>query len=340
LTEEPNSYPLLIELVKRSWLPWHWVLVIVAIVLLLLLVLVPFLDNNSIDLTKLNFWRDYLDGPVLVIYILAVYPILWRRWWRSVQSLQSLLLPDDESTDPAVTGVLLPNRRLEWVTIFIGAVIWPLLWQPWEWNWIRGELWVNTYDVGTQVILFGILGWLVYTVSASSRYVSRLSRLRLNVDVFDTESLMPIARSNLGFSLAFIGGISLSLIFQTPEDLISWKNIIVWAAIICFSVLLFFLSTWSTHTAMIRLKKSEMQIVQQNLKAFSRKLNQPISDDQLNRMGEFSSTITAWLTYERRIKEAPEWPFNAGIVRKLVVSALAPVAVFLIKVISGLGISI
>ncbi len=337
--EDPRSYPLVMELVKRSRLPWHWVLVAFSVFLVLLLILTPFLDGNSINLTKLSFWRDYLDGPVLMIYILAVYPILWRRWRRSVQSLQSLLLPDGGSSDPMVTRVPLPNRRLEWVAIIIGAILWPLLWQPWAWNWIRGELWVNAYDVGTQTILFGILGWLVYAVFVGSQHISRLSRLRLNVNVFDTESLMPIARSNLGFSLAFIGGISLSLVFQTQEDLLSWSNLIVWAAVICFSVLLFFLSTWSTHTAMVRLKKSELQIVQQNLKAFSRKLNQPISDSQLNSMGEFSSTVTAWLTYERRVKEAPEWPFNAGIIRKLVVSTLAPVAVFLIKVISGLGIS-
>jgi hypothetical protein len=315
------------------------VLAILGVILVLLLVLASFLDGDAVDLTKWSFWRDFLDGPTLILYILAVYPILWRYWMRSVQSLQSLLLSEDDESDLTVTRIPVPNRRWEWLAIFIGAALWPLLWQPWERNWIRGELWINVYDVGTQTILFGLLVWVVYSVFVGSRHISRLSRLRLNVDIFDIEPLMPIARSNLGFSLAFIGGISLSLVFQTREDLLEWSNLIVWAAVICFAVILFFLSTWSTHTVIAKLKRRELQMVQQYLKVVSRRLNQPESGGQLDNMSEFSSYMTAWLAYERRVKEAPEWPFNAGIIRKLFVSILAPLAVFFIKVISGLEIS-
>jgi hypothetical protein len=340
LAEEPRSYPLIMTLVKRSRLPWRWVLAAVAGVLVLLLVLAAFGDGDSMDLATWGFWRDFLDGPVLVLYILAVYPVLWRRWWRTVRSLQSLLLPDDDGSRGAAAGVPPPKRHHEWVATIIGALSWPLLWQPWERNWTTGELWVNAFDVGTQTILFGLLGWLVYSVFVGSRHIGRLSRLRLNVDVFDTEPLMPIAHSSLGYSLAFIGGISLSLVFQTQEDLLKWSNLIVWVAVVCFAVLLFFLSMWSTHTAMVRLKRHELHMIQQRLRAVSARLNQPGSDSGPDGMGEFSSTMTAWLTYERRIKEAPEWPFNSGIIRKLMASTIAPVAVFLIKVFSRPEISI
>jgi len=55
-------------------------------------------------------------------------------------------------------------------------------------------------------------------------------------------------------------------------------------------------------------------------------------------MEELSSTINAWVNYERRIKETPEWPYNAGIIRRLLASTVVPAVVYLIKIISGLGL--
>jgi hypothetical protein len=51
-------------------------------------------------------------------------------------------------------------------------------------------------------------------------------------------------------------------------------------------------------------------------------------------MSDLSSTITAWVTYEKRVKEAPTWPFNANIIRRLAMSVVMPAAVYLIKIIS------
>ncbi len=329
--EDPGSYPLVMELVKRSRFPWPWALAAVAGAFVLVLALAAVADGDSVDLASWLFWRDFLDGPVLIIYVLAIYPVMWRRWWKTVRSLQSLLLPDDEGSREAASGVPRPNRTHECVAVILGALLWSALWRPWERDWVPGDLWVNAYDVATQTILFGLLGWMVYSVLAGSRHIGRLSRLPLNVGVFDTEQLVPIGRSSLGYSLAFLGGISVSLVFQTQEDLRKWGNLIVWAAVICFAVLLFFLSMWSAHGAMVRIKRRELQMVQQRLRAISARLNQPESDGGLDGMSDFSSTMTAWVTYERRIREAPEWPFNSRIIRELVASVVASVAVFLIK---------
>ena len=89
---------------------------------------------------------------------------------------------------------------------------------------------------------------------------------------------------------------------------------------------------------MARAKRSELDLVQKHLKEASRELKERAVGASLKGMEDLSSTITVWINYERRIKEVPEWPFNAGIVRRLAASALAPVAVFFIKVFSGLGI--
>jgi hypothetical protein len=185
------------------------------------------------------------------------------------------------------------------------------------------------------MILFGLLSWLIYSSFTGSRYLSRLSRQHLNLDIFDTGVLTPIARSSLGFSLAFIGGISLSLVFQTQEDLLMWNNITVWVILVCFTVLLFFLSMWGTHSTIAKAKRRELDLAQKHLKAASRELKERAADGSLKGMVELSSTINAWVTYEKRVKEASTWPFNAGIIRSLAMSVLVPAAIYLMKIVGS-----
>ncbi|HEY86968.1 MAG TPA: hypothetical protein G4O06_02910 [Dehalococcoidia bacterium] len=337
MAKEPGSYPLLMELVKYSRLPWYWVTVMIAVVMLLVLVLVAYLDGDFTKLSEWNLWRSFLDAPVLTIYILVVYPVFWRLWWQSVQSLRSLLPIDEGSSKRVAVEVPLPNRRWEWASMIIGAVFWLSLWQPWGWGrrWEPGAIWLSAYDVVTQMILFGLLSWLIYSSFTASRYLSRLSRQHLNLDIFDTGVLTPIARSSLGFSLAFIGGISLSLVFQTQEDLLMWNNITVWVILVCFTVLLFFLSMWGTHSTIAKAKRRELDLAQKHLKAASRELKERAADGSLKGMVELSSTINAWVTYEKRVKEASTWPFNAGIIRSLAMSVLVPAAIYLMKIVGS-----
>ena len=340
MAEEPRAYPLVMELMKRSRLRWRWIVVVVAAVLLLFLILATFLDGVFTDLSHWSLWRNFLDAPTLTIYILVIYPFVWRLWWRSAQSLQALLPIDEGSSKRVAVEVPLPNRRWEWAAMLVGAVFWLSLWQPWGWDrrWEPGAIWLSAYDVVTQTILFGLLGWLVYSSFVGNRYLSRLSRQHLNLDIFDTGTLIPIARSSLGFSLAFIGGISLSLVFQTQEDLLMWNNITVYVILVCFTILLFFLSMWSAHSTMAETKKRELTLARKHLKAASRELKERAADGGLKGTEELSSTITAWVTYEKRVKEAPTWPFNADIFRRLAMSTLVPAVVYLIKIFSQLGV--
>ena len=242
MAEEPRAYPLVMELMMHTRLRWRWIVVVVAALLLLFLVLVAYLGGIFTKLSEWNLWRSFLDAPVLIIYILVVYPFVWRLWWRSAESLQALLPIDQDSSKRVIVEVPLPNRRWEWTSIIVGAIFWLFLWQPWGWDnrWESGAIWLSVYDVATQTILFGLLGWLIYSSFAGNVYLNRLIRQPLNLDIFNTEALTPIARSSLGFSIAFIGGISLSLVFQTQDDLLMWNNITVWAILVCFAVLFFF----------------------------------------------------------------------------------------------------
>jgi len=333
MTEEPRAYPLVMQLMKRSRLQWRWIMVIVAVPLLLFLVLAAYRDGVFSDLSHWSLWRSLLDGPVLIMYILVVYPFIWRLWWQSVLSLQSLLPIDEGDSKRAEVEVPVANRRWELLAILIGAAFWLSLWQPWSESWRASVMWISAYDVVTQTMLFGLLGWLIYSSFTGNQYIRRLSRQPINLDIFDPGVLTPIARSSLGFSVAFIGGISLSLVFQTPEDLLLWSNITVWAILICFTVLLFFLSMWGTHSAMAKAKTRHLNLARKHLAGFSHELEDRVAQGQLVGMSDLSSTISALVTYEKRVKETPTWPFSVDIVRRLAMSVLMPAAVYLIKII-------
>ena len=220
MAEEHIAYLLVMKLIKRSRLPWYWVIAIIAVVMLLVLVLAAFLDGVFTELSDWNIYRNFLDGPTLTIYILVVYPPIWQLWWRAVQSLQALLSVDEGSSKPVAVEDSPTKRHWEWACIIIGAVFWVSLWQPWAKSWHSGVIWLSAYDVFTQTILFGLLAWLLYSSFSGNRYINRLGRQQLNLDIFNTGTLAPVARLSLGITIVFIGGISLSLVFQTQEDLL------------------------------------------------------------------------------------------------------------------------
>ncbi len=275
-----------------------------------------------------------MDGPILTTYILLLYPFIWRLWQRAVETLQRLSQPETKSSQLAVEHYSL-KRRWEWVALIAGVALWLSLQQPWTWTWWPERLWLSIYDTTTQMILFGLLGWLIFTSLAGSRYLGSLSRQQLKLNIFNPGSLTPIASSSLGLSLAFIGGISLSMIFQTQETFLRWNNIIIYAVLVCVTVALFFLSMWSVHRAMAKDKKNKLALANRHLAEASHKLEEQTLQNKLEGLDKLSLTISAWGSYERLIRGAQVWPFNAGIIRRLVASTVVPFIVFIIRAFLG-----
>ncbi len=338
MAEESRSYPLVIELMRRSRLPWRWVMVVVAAVLLLLLILAVFLDGVPTDLLNWGFWQNNLEGPILIIYILVVHPFMWRLRERAIQAFRPLLPLDEDDFNRLAAEVATPKRRWEWTSVLIGVGLAVGLGQPWTLPWGPGELWWSVYLVITGALMNGLLAWLIYDTLAGAVRINRLSRRDLKLDLFDTELLRPIAIWSLGISFGFVGGISLSLVFGTWESLLRWQSITMYAILVCVTVLTFFLSMWSAHNAMASAKRRKLAIARKHLAVVSRELEDRTAEGQLGGTEGLSATITSWATYQRLVKEAPAWPFNAGIIRRLAASIFIPAIVYLIKILAGLGI--
>jgi hypothetical protein len=112
----------------------------------------------------------------------------------------------------------------------------------------------------------------------------------------------------------------------------------MYVILVCVTVLIFFISMWSAHNAMAGAKKRELDLAREHLVAASRELKNQAVRGQVGGMERLSYTITSWATYQRLAKEAPTWPFNAVIIRRLLASIIVPAVVYLIKILSGLGL--
>jgi hypothetical protein len=72
----------------------------------------------------------------------------------------------------------------------------------------------------------------------------------------------------------------------------------------------------------------------------SRKLKGLALAGQIEGTGDLSSSVAGWSAYKNQVQETSEWPFNAAIIRRLFASVLAPASIYLIKILSTLGIKI
>ena len=331
MAEESRAYNLFDALMKRPRLPWYRLTAVVFVVLLLLLILVTYLDGALTHLSVWRFWQDFLQAPVIIIYILLIYPFLSRLYRRAVEAFRPLLSLEKGDFDRLVAEVYTGRHRWEWTAMFIGAGFWLALERPWRFV----DQWLHVYMMVTHVLMFALLGWLIYVSLAGNRHLARLNRQHLNMDVFDSGVLAPIAHWGLGISLVFIGGISLSVVFEPFENMLDWQNITVWAVIICVPVVVFFLSIWSTHSAMARVKRRELDLARKHLAAASRELKDRVAQGRVEGMEGLSSALAAWATFERRVKEAPAWPFDAGSIRRLMVSLPIPGIVYAVKIFLG-----
>ncbi len=340
MAEEPRTYPLVEALIKRSRLPWYWAAAVVAAVLLLFLILVTFLDGAINVLSTWRFWQSNLEGLVLIIYILVVHVFMWRLRERAIQAFRPLLPLDEDDFNRLAAEVATPKRRWEWTSVLIGVGFACVLGQPWNLPWGPGELWWSVYLVITEALMNGLLAWLIYDTLTGALRINRLSHRDLNLDIFDTEPLIPIARWSLGISLAFVGGISLSLVFGTQESLLRWQSITMYVILVCVTVLIFFLSMQSVHNAMVEAKRNKSALARKHLTIVSHELEDKATSGQLKGIGELSSAVAAWAAYEKRVQEARTWPFDTRVIRRLFASILAPAVIYLLKVLSVLGIKI
>jgi hypothetical protein len=273
---------------------------------------------------------------------MVVHPFMLRSRGQAVLAFKPLLSLDDDAFNKVAENISKLSRRGEWAAIFLGiSVLGVVLFQPWTLDWASGPFWVTVYYTITSAIGAGLMAWLVYDTLIGIVRVSRLSRQDLKLDILDTETLAPVAAWSLGISLVFVGIISLAIISEVAtiaKIALDAKSIIGYGFLIGTALLIFFLSMWTAHRALNEAKKSKMTLARIHLAEISRELEDQVAKGQRSGMTELSSTMTVLVNYQRLVQAAPTWPFNAAIIRRLLLSILTPGLVYLLKILSQTGI--
>jgi hypothetical protein len=179
-------------------------------------------------------------------------------------------------------------------------------------------------------LMNGLLGWFIYSSLSGTRLFAQLHHHALDINIFDLGSLEPIGRWSLGIALSYIGGITLSLLF-IPRFTPTIETIILYGTLTLTPVLVFFLNMLSTRRAIVAAKRHKLNMVRDNLAAASQALEERAAKGQVEDVEAQLDCIAAWVTYEKRVKEVPEWPYTADIKRNLVLSLLLPLAAYMIQ---------
>jgi len=301
-----------------------------------------FLDGALTSLLEWSKVGPFLLYIIFPTYILVVYPFMLRSREQAVLTFKPLLSLDDDAFNKVAENILKPSRRGEWSAIFLGVcILGGVLFQPWTLDWTSGYFWTSVYEVIITVIGMSLMAWLVYDTLAGIARISRLSRQDLKLDILNPEMMVPVATWSLGISLVFVGIFILSIISDVTEaaEIVPvWRDIIGYGFVIGITLLIFFLSMWSVHRVMSEAKKRKLATIRRHMSAVSSEMDECMVGDQFGGTEKLSSNITTLAIYKREVQEAPTWPFNAAIIRRLLASIIVPAVVYLIKIIAGLGL--
>jgi hypothetical protein len=323
-----SPYTLLGSWVERSRLSWWKASLLVALSLLALLLGAAFLDGIFNHPFDPKYWRVTLLGPAVVLYIFATHPQIRRLRREAIEAFRPIVNMSSQEFDNFVDQYLPLKRWREWLVFFSSAVLGEIILRPWSVEDAVPLLWTKGYRIVLTALMCGLMGAVIYTSLACARFLARLHRRPLQLNVFDMTPLEPIARCSLFYALVLIGGVTLGLFFIPSQDA---RGIVINSAVILAAISIFFLSMRDTHTIMLKLKKRELAIARQHLATLHDKLVEESDNVQAEVLMKMAPTTNAWLTYEKRIDQAPEWPFTSPMVSKLLVSVLIPIILFIFQ---------
>jgi hypothetical protein len=298
-----------------------------AVLLGVLLALAGYVDGGIRQRDGLSPWMLGLD-PVILVYILALHPFMHRRWLRAMQSLEALA-PHGRSVGPAGTVA----RRGEWAAMMLGMLAGLAIAR-------RGPAaggWIWLYSEGVSALMFALLSATMYGSVMRSRQLAAFSRSGLELKVFDGHLLTPFAQWGQGLSLVFVGGISLSLLFQSYQSLRSVESVIIYGCLIVVAMTLFFMSMWTVHVALAKAQHKELTRVRKELTVAREALVHERDSDSAKAVHDVYLPVVILGAYERQVLNASTWPFNPAIVGRVFAAVGAPLVIYLLKLTFGVG---
>jgi hypothetical protein len=275
-------------------------------------------------------WRALAVAPMVILYIILVAPFMSRADRQAMAALRRLLPVSAEEFDrlsnrgayvrpsgeilAAATGAAFGLVMVGLSNLGTAGFSWRLLY-----------LWIST------VAQFALLAWTIYVSIAGARMTAALHRLPMQINLFDATAFEAVGRQSLLLALVFAGGITLSLLFQTPraEDLRLLQFWIVYLPPALAPVAVFFLNMLPTHRILAAAKQRELDETHRSMLQAYRASQQRLAAGQSDADGVAEATLL--FAYEQRLRDARTWPYNTTMLRTIFLSGLVPVATSIIQ---------
>lgn len=303
---------------------------IVAAVLLLPLLLVTYAPGQSAGVVPQGSWRMAM-APALIAFVIGVHPWLQSRWQLALDALRPL------SRQPEIVDqAFMPFGLGAGIALLLGAAL-----AVWINQSIPVARWLFIYTLATNIALFSLLALAIYDGLRRTRHLKRVVAAGLALDLFDRQLLTPLARFGQSVSLTFVGGICLSLLFQSAATLYTMQSLVIYSILIAVALTLSFSSIWSIHVALVVAQERELANVRQHWSRCRDELRQHLaqagSASGAEDAARLYEPLVVFGTYERLVLDASTWPFNPKIVKQVAASLVAPILIYAIKVAVGLS---
>lgn len=307
-----------------------WVKVSVSLLLLLLPFGIAYLSGITSDIFINGQWRFLLLAPSIIIYIWLLSPFTDRQSKEVVRSLQAISTLDEESFSTLIEKAQQINPRNEWIAIATGVILGLAINSVDD---LGGtDILFQVYWTLSSVAMYTMMVWIVYISTASSRLGEALLRQPLRINIFNPAPFEAIGRQSLLLAMAFVGGITLSLVltFQVANltEPLFW---LIYLPLVLVTLLIFFLGVRPAHRLLAKQKDRELWGVQSHLERLGQELM--VRMDKQEETSTIASEINALAIYEQRLQGARTWPYNTGMLRTLFFSVLMPLGPVLIKIV-------
>jgi len=325
------------ELAGRTGLSWPRLTLVVVLVMILALAGAAYLDGVLARTLSSDFWRITLGSPAIIAYALLLQPS-YKRWRDgAIKAFRPLVPVNDDPFQRSLAGASLFNRRREWLAAVVGAGAWLVISQPWDrsgaaWTWspVGQSLWLTLVGLLTTGLVYVFMSYFIYSALSGTRLFAELHGGSLEVNIFELESLEPIARWSLTIALYYIGGITIGLI-SLPRFSIGIADVIGYIPATLAPVIVFFLNMQTVHVAMVEAKERELKMIRAKMVEASHALQSSAAKGEDKDAQALLASIEAWEAHQKRVKALPEWPYTGEIRRNLVLSSLLPGAVGIAK---------
>jgi hypothetical protein len=307
-----------------------WLRVGLGALLILIALGITALADPTSDL-RAGKWRALFISPAVITYILLIVPAFGRTDERVITALRPLLRISDAEFNRLTDKTAYIRASYELAAYGAGFGFGLIV--------ALSARFGFTVPVATAFWLvmtcamYALLAWLIYAAIAGSRMTTALYRQPMSVNVLDTGPFETVGRQSLLLALAFIGGITLSLVISgvQPESLQAVDFWLSYAPIIAAPVVIFFLNMLATHRALADAKQRALADARRQLEGAGRDLVHRLAEQQDT--GTLAATVAALIAYEHRLTEARTWPYNTAMLRTLFLSLLLPIGTSLLQML-------